>query len=416
MKKENKKTSKADVKKTQDRIILFTRIFGVSFFVLGLLIIFITAIVRSRGEEPQDDVLLFESSADTFTLDLNDEKILKEEYIVLNNIDEFNNLVSDIDTWYNESYTNYQVAVSEKENFNDDEKQDLLDKYKLLNDGRYNKIKELINGTEINENTFDKNSVIVIENVTMGSILQDYTLSDICLNDGNLNIHINKETYGVVGDKFTSLYFVVLEKKYVENNIIINVLNSSNNLPDVDYKPIIYIYPENDIDVEVKLGYKDLLTVSYPKYENGWNVRALKDGTLIDKNTNRELYALYYESNNKVKFNIQEDGFVIKGSDAASFLEEKLEILGLNSKEINEFIIYWLPILESNEYNYIRFASNEEINENMPLEVSPKPESVIRVLMTFKGLDKEIDVIPQQLTKVERKGYSVVEWGGTIIE
>ena len=115
-------------------------------------------------------------------------------------------------------------------------------------------------------------------------------------------------------------------------------------------------------------------------------------------------------------FSVKEDGFVVKGSEVSSFLEEKLDILGLNSKEINEFIIYWLPILESNEYNYIRFATDEEINENMPLLVEPKPESVIRVLMTFKGLDKEIKVIPQELTKIERNGFSVIEWGGTIIE
>ena len=51
----------------------------------------------------------------------------------------------------------------------------------------------------------------------------------------------------------------------------------------------------------------------------------------------------------------------------------------------------------------------------MPLIIEPKPDNVIRILMTFKGLDKEIEVLEQQLTKVNRSGYSVVEWGGTII-
>ena len=35
------------------------------------------------------------------------------------------------------------------------------------------------------------------------------------------------------------------------------------------------------------------------------------------------------------------EGFVVKGEDSAAFLEEKLEILGLNYKEAEEFIIYW---------------------------------------------------------------------------
>ena len=52
----------------------------------------------------------------------------------------------------------------------------------------------------------------------------------------------------------------------------------------------------------------------------------------------------------------------------------------------------------------------------MPLDIEPKPDSVIRVLMTFKGLENEIKIDEQVLTPVVRNGYSVVEWGGTIIK
>ena len=51
---------------------------------------------------------------------------------------------------------------------------------------------------------------------------------------------------------------------------------------DVDYKPIIYIYPEKDMDVEVKLGFKDRLIVSYPKYIDSWKVLAKPNGDLLD--------------------------------------------------------------------------------------------------------------------------------------
>lgn len=408
--------SKEETKKKQDKIILVTRIVGASFFVIGLLIIFITAVIRSRDVEIDEDVIIFESSAESIALYQDDETILNDEYLVLNNMDEFNDFVNHIDNWYNDSYFYYSTVVSEYDNLDEKNKQKLLDDYKLLNDNRYDNLKDLIDETKINEDTFKKNAVIVVEDVTRGMVLQEHVLNDICLNEGNLTVYINKDVVGVVGDVTSSLYFVVLDKSYVENNIVINVSTNNNSDPNVAYKPIIYIYPEKEIDVNVKLGYKDLLTVSYPKYNNGWSVRAFEDGTLVDKNTNRELYALYYESNNKIKFGVQEDGFIVKGSEVSSFLEEKLEILGLNSKEINEFIIYWLPILESNKYNYIRFATEEEINENMPLVVEPKPESVIRVLMTFKGLDEMIEVKEQDLTTVKRNGYSVVEWGGTIIE
>ena len=180
----------------------------------------------------------------------------------------------------------------------------------------------------------------------------------------------------------------------------------------VEDKPIIYIYPEKDMNVSVKLPLKDNITVSYPKYIDGWNVYAKADGTLLDLDTNKELYSLYYEAIPEVGYEVKDDGFVVEGKDVAEFLDEKLEVLGLNAKEREEFIVYWLPILEGNKYNYIRFATKEEINENTPLEITPAPQTLIRVMMTFKGLDNPIDVKEQELTRVERNGYTVVEWGG----
>ena len=181
----------------------------------------------------------------------------------------------------------------------------------------------------------------------------------------------------------------------------------------MDDKPIIYLYPEEEQLVEVKLLKEQNITVSYPKYNNSWQVIAKPNGDLKDIKTNRDLYGLYYEAkNNESKINLEE-GFCIKRENIVSFLEEKLSILGLNEREANEFIIYWLPRLEKNEYNYIRFASISEIDKIMPLEVSPQPDTIIRVLMEFKGLNKEIKVKEQELSKVNRNGFVLVEWGGT---
>ena len=152
------------------------------------------------------------------------------------------------------------------------------------------------------------------------------------------------------------------------------------------YKPIIYLYPTEETEVSVNLGYPDKITCSYPQYTTSWNVLAKTNGDLVDLSTKRNLYSLYYESTNVIKFDIRNDGFVVKGTDVAEFLEEKLAILGLTEREAEEFIVYWLPKLQENKYNYIRFATLEEINANMPLEFSVKPDTLIRVLMTYKGL------------------------------
>ena len=110
--------------------------------------------------------------------------------------------------------------------------------------------------------------------------------------------------------------------------------------------------------------------------------------------------------------NRKKDGFVIRGEDTSTFLDEKLEILGLNYKEREEFIIYWLPKLEKNKYNYIRFKTMDEINSIMKLDIDPEPDTLIRVLMEYKPLNRKITIKEQELERVNRSGYTVVEWGG----
>ena len=180
-------------------------------------------------------------------------------------------------------------------------------------------------------------------------------------------------------------------------------------------KPIIYIYPEKTMELNIKLGYPQKITCSYPKYKDGWNIIANPDGKLIDLDTNRNLYSLYWEGLNTSSSTIEE-GFVVKGSDTIDFLESKLKILGLNDYEAEEFIVYWLPKLQDNEYNLIRFATKEEIDMNMPLQFSTQPDSIIRVLMEYKPLNDYIEVPEQKLITPERKGFVVVEWGGSEIK
>lgn len=179
-------------------------------------------------------------------------------------------------------------------------------------------------------------------------------------------------------------------------------------------KPIIYLYPEHETEVTIRVGKPQNLTHTYPKYENEWKVLAKPNGELKDLKTGRSLYALYWEGINTVKQNMNE-GFIVEGKDTIKFLEEKLEILGLNEREAEEFIVYWLPKLENNKYNFIRFQTEEEINNNMPLEITPKPDTIIRIVMEFKGMEEPIKIQEQELSTPIRNGFTVVEWGGTEI-
>ncbi len=222
----------------------------------------------------------------------------------------------------------------------------------------------------------------------------------------------------------TGILLIILGTVYAtllkpENDNCNNIINNSSNKNFKDFisageKPIIYIYPEQETKVSVTVGRPENLTHTYPKYEESWEVIAKPNGDLVDCKTGRNLYALYWEGIDTSKSEIKE-GFIVKGSETIEFLEEKLEILGLTEREAEEFIVYWLPKLQENKYNYVRFATMEEINEKMPLEFSVKPDTLIRVLMEFKGLEEYIEIPEQKLETPERKGFVVVEWGGTEI-
>ena len=49
-----------------------------------------------------------------------------------------------------------------------------------------------------------------------------------------------------------------------------------------DYKPVIYLYPEETTEVSVEIDYNGKLTCTYPEYNNGWKVIAEPDGTIVD--------------------------------------------------------------------------------------------------------------------------------------
>lgn len=180
-------------------------------------------------------------------------------------------------------------------------------------------------------------------------------------------------------------------------------------------KPILYLYPETDTELTVTLGRPEALTTSYPAYGDGWHVLAHPDGTLEDLNTGRSLYALYWEGQSQAVPPMDE-GFVVAGADAATFLEEKLAALGLTEREAQEFIVYWLPILLDHPYNLIRFAGIDEINAAMPLAFSVEPDTLIRVYMVTKPLEAPVEVPEQVLPEAPaRTGFTVVEWGGSAL-
>ncbi|MBE6540894.1 MAG: hypothetical protein E7672_00380 [Ruminococcaceae bacterium] len=178
-------------------------------------------------------------------------------------------------------------------------------------------------------------------------------------------------------------------------------------------KPVIYLYPESETKVDVKLTYDGKLTCTYPLYNDGWTVTACPDGTLVGEDGQIYNY-LYWEGETETEYDFSK-GFCVKGSDTAGFLEDALEKLGLNRKEANEFIVYWLPLMQDNLYNVISFQS-DVYTDSAKLEVSPEPDTVIRVFMAWYAEDSFKEIEAQELDTPERVGFTVIEWGGAEIK
>lgn len=178
-------------------------------------------------------------------------------------------------------------------------------------------------------------------------------------------------------------------------------------------KPVIYLYPEKETDVNVKVYPSGGFTETIPKYNNGWFVRANPNGEVYNYEDGQNYPYLFWEGRG-ANYRMPQKGFTVARDEVEQFLEEKLAKLGLIEKEYDEFIEFWAPKMKKYPYYFVSFVPQEEFDKMAPLEVEPRPDTVIRVFMDYKGLDEKIEVGEQLITTPKRQGFTVVEWGGEL--
>lgn len=179
-------------------------------------------------------------------------------------------------------------------------------------------------------------------------------------------------------------------------------------------KPVIYLYPEKSQDVKVSVNIKEF-TETIPEYgENGWFVRAEPNGSLYNYEDGQTYPYLFWEGYGHKGDNIN-SGFVVDRNELEEFLTKSLTDLGLNETEKKDFMEFWLNIMLENKEPYflVSFMGTTSFNKVAPLTIEPKPETLIRVFMYYQPLNQKISLPKQELTSVERRGFTVVEWGGS---
>lgn len=179
-------------------------------------------------------------------------------------------------------------------------------------------------------------------------------------------------------------------------------------------KPAIYLYPERKTDVHVKVSPAGFLTYTDPQYPiNGWQVTAFPDGKIIS--ANKTYPYLYYEA--KINDNAvekPETGYVVPYADLPNLFSTILPKLGLLEHETKDFKDYWEKILPNSPYYFIGLMKNEAIEKIEPLTIYPKEDTIIRVRLYFEALSESKKVKEPIFIKPERKGFTVVEWGGLV--
>ncbi|HAN21050.1 MAG: hypothetical protein A2Y15_08300 [Clostridiales bacterium GWF2_36_10] len=194
----------------------------------------------------------------------------------------------------------------------------------------------------------------------------------------------------------------------MDNPASVRLSDYENGEPVYD-KPVIYLYPTEPTEVDVKLDFVGTLTVTIPEYNDGWKVTAYPDGTLVDENGTEYPY-LFWEGkpDNPVKIT---EGFCVAGNETEIFLRKLLPYLGLIETEYEEFIDFWVPRMEGNVYNLIQFQT-EIYTDNAILKINPEPDSILRVFMSFTAVDEYTKIPTQTLETFKRFGFTVIEWGG----
>jgi hypothetical protein len=178
-------------------------------------------------------------------------------------------------------------------------------------------------------------------------------------------------------------------------------------------KPVIYLYPTVTQKVFVQVSPAGGMSKSEPLYGNGWTVVADPFSNIKNLTDGKTYPYLFWEGRGGM-YETPKKGFVVKKDDVHKLLEEKLSLLGLNEIERKDFQEFWEPKMQSAPYYFVTFMGNNVMDVLAPLNINPKPDTIIRVLMDFKPLLEPETVEGYNINTPKRKGFTVVEWGGVL--
>ncbi len=213
-------------------------------------------------------------------------------------------------------------------------------------------------------------------------------------------------------------------------------------LPGGCGKPVVYLYPQKSTNVQVSFINPMILSTAIPSYAQKWNVLAEPNGTLHDLQpnlTNCSLidstkigseYAkqacltnnypyIYWAGNSRgTPYQTPTTGWVVAKDNLAGFMDKTLSDVGFTAKEKTDMTSYWVTkmLTDNTPYYRVSFLQTQEMNNLIPMKITPHPDSIYRLFLDYQPLSAQPKQIltPPNLTKINRQGFFVLEWGGLI--
>ena len=175
-------------------------------------------------------------------------------------------------------------------------------------------------------------------------------------------------------------------------------------------KPVVYLYPQTEESVTVRVGADVKISDPFYNPSTGWTAIAKPNGQLTVNGVNYN--SLFWEGPGYGQYPQITEGTVVKQNDVMPTIRKQLAQQGLNQTEINDFVEYWNGKLPTKPYVRLTWFNTAQMDRLAPLFVYPKPDTIIRVFLDTSGLDEPISLPPQNLRSIPRKGFTLVEWGG----
>lgn len=191
---------------------------------------------------------------------------------------------------------------------------------------------------------------------------------------------------------------------------------SDNEIPDPStgipvYKPNIYLYSDKDMTAEVRLYPANRIILSEPLYDeaNGWQA-SISEGSL---NASEDF--LFYEALVPAESFQEQTGWIIQAGKHDAALEAILDEYAFNEKEKKDFLEFWIGMLAPDQSYAVYPQDNSIVDRIMPLVINPLPNQVYRIWYYFVPVQEGFaDISNAKAVKIERNGFTAVEWGGMV--